>query len=117
MELPGSFTSFWSVSVRFGSFTKLVVPGDTQCYVTNACVSQEPPRPDSGTLTLYLRVNQIPEVAVVPFVMNTFESTNLDLRFSPGDTLRFRITGLEHPVHICGYLVGCFEIERTEEDF
>jgi hypothetical protein len=117
MELPDTFTSFWSASVRSGSFTKVVVPGDTQCFLTNACVSQDIGRTDRVSLTLYLRVNQTAEIAIVPFLMNKFESTNLDLRFAEGDVLRFRTSGLQCPVHICGYLMGGFEVEKSEEAF
>jgi hypothetical protein len=59
----------------------------------------------------------MPEVAIVPFLLNTYESAYLDLRFGPGDSLRFRTSGVEISVHICGYLIGSYELERTEEDF
>jgi hypothetical protein len=117
MELPDTFTSFWFASVRSGSFTKVVVPIDTQCFLTNACICQDFGEVEPGSRTLYLRVNQMAEIAIVPFLMNKFESTNLDLRFGEGDILRFRTSGLEYRVQVCGYLMGGFEIEKSEEPF
>jgi hypothetical protein len=117
MELPDAFTSFWTAGVRPGAFTRVAVPRDTQCFLTNACLRQDAPPPDAGCLTLWLRVNQNAEIAIVSFVTGRYESTHLDLRFAEGDTLRLRISGLDHPVHICGYLTGGFEIEKSEEDF
>jgi hypothetical protein len=117
MQLPDDFTSFWCASVRLGALTKVAIPEDTECSLTNACIGHETPHPEAGSVVLFLRVNQGREVAIVSFLFNKFESTLLDLKFQEGDVLWFRISGAEVTVDVAGYLVGGFEVEKSVEDF
>ncbi len=115
MLLPDEFTSFWSATVNPKSQCHVAVPEGTTCFLTNSSVDQEfQDRPDSGRVTLFAKVNEGGDVAITPFILNYFESTNLQLEFQEGSEIIFWISGVEIPIHICGYLTGDFVVNITE---
>lgn len=115
MNLPDEFTSFWSVVVHPKIQYQVSVPSSTVCFLTNSCVDQEfEPRPESGRVSLFAKVNDGEEVAIVPFILNSFESTNLQIEFQESSNVIFWTSGAEIPIHICGYLSGDFSVNITE---
>lgn len=61
-------------------------------------------------------MNQSDEIALFPFTIGKFESTSTDLVFDEGDTLLFRLTGVNASVQVSGYLEGAFRVESKELD-
>ena len=110
MELPDEFTSFWSAQIQPETKCKITIPERIDCVLSNAALSQDSSRPESGKVILFAKVNQFPEVAVISFTINSFESSMLDIQFSEGDVIEFSIQG-ECPVHIAGYITGGYALD------
>ena len=116
MEFPDEFTSFWSAIVNPGTKCYVEVPQGTECFLTTACVGQEDIRPDEGRISLFAKVNDNPDFLLVPFILNSFESASLDLKFGETDIIIFHISCSNVPVHISGYISGGFHIDVKEVD-
>lgn len=115
MFLPDEFTSFWSAIVNPKNYCKITVPGGTTCFLTNCSVDQEfQQRPESGRVSLFAKVNDGDDVAIAPFILNYFESTNLQIEFQEDSEITFWNSGVEIPIHICGYLNGDFSVDINE---
>lgn len=115
MLLPDEFTSFWSAIVNPHAYCRVVIPERTTCYLTNCCVDQENElRPDSGRVSLFAKVNKGEDIAITPFILNYFESANTQIEFQENSEILFWVSGVELPIHICGYLIGDFVVDITE---
>ena len=105
MELPDEDTSFWSAQISPKTTCKITVPEGIDCVLSNAALSQDATRPEVGKVILMAKVNDQMNTAIVPFIINSFESSMLDLQFSEGDVIEFTVNG-DCPIHIAGYITG-----------
>lgn len=112
MELPDDvFTSFWSVDVHPDVVCTVTVPAGAHCTVSNASCGMESTKPDTGRVNLYIKTPDTEETLLVPFIMNSFESTMLDLSFSDGDKFQFYTTGVSCHVFVTGYVSGSVTLD------
>ncbi|KAH0789648.1 hypothetical protein GPJ56_006150 [Histomonas meleagridis] len=110
MEIPPNYYSFWSAVVSSDRTCRIVVPKDSDLFLTNAAIS-----PDEmharGRVVLHVSINKRQPVVAVAFTIGLYESTNLDLVFSGGDTIEFTLSGADIQVHISGYTTDIRNLE------
>lgn len=115
MDLPDELTSFWSAQVKPGRTCKITVPAETDVVLSNAALAQESGRPETGKVTLMASVNGDDRVAIIPFTINSFESSMLDVQFGEGDVVIFTTIGENCPIHISGYINGGYALSIEED--
>ncbi|EAY23474.1 hypothetical protein TVAG_071380 [Trichomonas vaginalis G3] len=104
MEFPDVFTQFWSVEVVPDVVCTVTVPNGATCTISNAACGIESTKSDSGRVYLYIKVNDLEETMLVPFIMNSFESTILDLPFVGGDSFKLYSKGVPCNIYVSGYM-------------
>lgn len=114
MDLPDELTSFWSAQVKPQGTCKITVPAEMEMTLSNAALAQDSERPETGRTILMAKVNNEPEVAIIPFTINSFESSMLDLQFKEGDVIEFTTVGAECAIHISGYVNGGYGLSIEE---
>ena len=65
----------------------------------------------SGRTVLYAKVNDGPEIAIVPFILGSFESTAVNLKFDSEDVIIFKTTGAKVPIDLIGTIYGGFSLK------
>ena len=113
MEIPPDPSSFWSAVVSRNKLCKIVVPEDSNLFLTNAAIS--PDEMQNGRVVLYISTNQRNPVALVALTVGSYESTNLDLVFGGGDTIEFTSSGTDIQVYISGYSTNISNLEIYSE--
>ena len=111
MDNLDEFHAFWGTTIPPDSTKKVTVPKGISAALSNAALSVNEETPEKGGRTvLYCKVNNGEEIALFPFVLGRFESTNADLFFSEDDVITFRVKG-DMPVDISGTLNGGFSVK------
>ena len=110
MENIDDANAFWSVNVKPNSTKKVKIPKNVVACLTNASLSFRVKIPNEGSVTLFSRVNSKQKIALVPFTVGKYESTNLDLQFADEDLIEFSVEG-NVGVDLSGYLIGGFNVE------
>jgi hypothetical protein len=111
MDNLDEFHAFWGTTVPANSSKKVTIPKGISAALSNAALSVKDDTPEKGGRTvLYCQVNSEPEIALFPFVIGRFESTNADLIFTEEDVITFRVKG-DMPIDICGTLNGGFSVK------
>lgn len=105
MESSGTF---WSAVVIPDHPCKFVVPEDASLSFTNVSCQQDEENLVEGRIVVYVKVNQSPEVALMPFILGKFESTQISLFFKPNDNITLRTSGAKIPICVAGYLENSF---------
>ena len=110
MNVNDNFSAFWSISVEPHTISKATVPKDSSIALTTAAIV---PSDDqiSGRVVLYVKVNNGPEVSIVPFTIGRFESATIDLFFAEGDVIEFFTKGAEVTAQVSGYISGEYSMQ------
>ena len=105
------FHAFWSCSVPPNSTKTVTIPKGVVAALSNASLSVKEDSPlNGGRTTLYCQVNGQPEIALFPFALGRFESTNADMVFFEENVVKFRTKG-DFAVDLCGTLSGGFSVK------
>jgi len=104
--------TFWAGVVRPGAPCMVSIPPGLELCLLNAALDQSAEGPVSGRVVLYCAVGDEPPVAIIPFTIGQFESAKIELRFAAGDEVAFTAAGAAVGVHVSGYILGGFTVDR-----
>ena len=114
MESPPSSSSFWSAVISGNKLCRIIVPEYSNLFLTNAAISPDEMHAHERVV-LNISTNKRRPVTLVAFTAGSYESTNLDLVFSGGDTIEFTSTGTDIQVNISGYATNIFDLKIYSE--
>ncbi|EAY21133.1 hypothetical protein TVAG_283030 [Trichomonas vaginalis G3] len=117
MLLPDNYSTVWTTIISSEKPCTVKVSEHATLHITNLCVGREEYTPQTGRLVLYAKVNDQDEVALIPFTLGSFESSQVDFNFNEGDVIVFTVKGAKASVHASGFLTGllAIDIENARE--
>ena len=113
MELADDIFTVWTGIVTPEKPFVVTTSDDAILSITNLCIYPTEETKTSGRVLLYVKVNDQPEVCLVPFTLGSFESTSIDFQIDSGDVATFNIKGAKANIHMIGNLRNVFEV-KTE---
>jgi len=111
MQVPEEFSCFCSFKVENGKTTDVKIPKDVILIITNVAPTKTECLLESGRTTLLLKVNENPETAIMSVLHGKSESSLLNLQFTDGDHLKFRVSGVGSSLDVCGYLCNGYKLD------